>query len=430
MGSGLYDALTTAGLLVKHQEVDEAEDIDVSDYYKILLPDQIAFISYPYEWSFSQLKDAAMATLAAQKLALHNGLVMKDASAYNIQFLNGRPILIDTLSFEPYAGQKVWAAYQQFCQHFLAPLALMASVDMRLNLMLRDYIDGLPLDLAVKLLPRRRRLNGGLLMHLVLHNAANRRKGSKVDSVVRRNSEQASPANKRALLGLVDSLERTINKLKLSSKLQTVWGEYYDDTNYSPEAFAHKKMLVAGYVKHVKAKNVWDLGGNDGTFSRAALDGGAQEAICFDIDPLAVEKSYQVVKKDSHGYILPLRSDLTNPSPAIGWANNERDSLTQRAGEHNTVMALALVHHLAIANNLPFGMIASFFAQLGQHLIIEFILKEDSKVQILLSTRPDIFSNYDQGHFETAFNQYYEIIKKDQIKDSQRTLYLMKRRLN
>ncbi len=427
MGSGLYESLINAKLLVPHVEVEEVPGLpSESGVYKILLPQQIPFISYPYEWSFSQLKDAALVTLAAQKLALANGLVMKDASAYNVQFVGGKPILIDTLSFEPYAGQHVWVAYQQFCQHFLAPLALMASLDLRMNLLLRDYIDGIPLDLATKLLPKRKRLNAGLLMHLVLHNAANRRQGSAASSTKDAHN-QASPANKRAVLGLIDSLERAVKKLKLSSKLQTVWGEYYDDTNYSAKAFEYKKQLVKDYVAEVKPAMVWDLGGNDGTFSRAALDGGAGGAICFDIDPLAVEKSYRMVQDQNLPNLLPLRSDLTNPSPPLGWANSERDSLTGRVKPGNLVMALALVHHLAIANNLPLEMIAEYFAQLGEHLIVEFIPKSDSKVQLLLSTRIDIFDKYDQNHFETAFKCHYEIVKQDSVKDSHRTLYLMKR---
>lgn len=428
MGSGLYEALVGAGLLVGHTEVELESPSDPANsaIYKLLAPELIPFISYPYEWSFSQLKDAALVTLAAQKLALQNGLVMKDASAYNVQFKQGKPILIDTLSFEPFAGAKVWAAYQQFCQHFLAPLALMASVDLRLNMLLREYIDGIPLDIAVKLLPKRKRLKSGLLMHLYMHNSANRRKGSTTKSSVQRISSEVSPSNKRIMLGLVESLERSVKHLKLRGKQKTIWGEYYDDTNYSQDAFAHKKALVCDYIKIAKSNSVWDLGGNDGTFSRSALDGGAGRVVCFDIDPMAVEKSYLMVKKDKLKNLLPLRSDLTNPSPAIGWANNERASLAGRAEEHSTVMALALVHHLAIANNLPFNMIASYFAQLGKYLIVEFIPKTDSKVELLLSTRRDIFDQYDQANFEIAFKKYYEIIKQDAIKDSQRTLYLMR----
>lgn len=429
MASGLYEALTQAGVLIKHVEVEQISGfIKPKNTYKLLKPDQVPFISYPYEWSFSQLKDAALVTLAAQKSALEHDQVLKDASAYNVQFVAGRPVLIDSLSFEPYTGQRVWSAYRQFCQHFLAPLALMAYSDVRLNLMLRDYIDGLPLDLAVKLLPTRRRYKPSLMLHLAWHSAANRRKPGQGAESVQSIRQTNNPAHKRALLGLADSLERAVKGLSLPQRLQTEWGKYYDDTNYSPAAFKHKQQLVGEYVGRIKPTSVWDLGGNDGSFSRVAIEAGAASAICFDIDPLAVDKSYQLVKAGKLERVLPLRSDLTNPSPGLGWANRERESLASRAPQNNLVMALALVHHLTIGNNLPFSMLARYFSELGEHLIVEFIPKTDSKVQILLSTRPDIFPDYDQAHFEAAFAEHYRILAHDQVKGSQRTLYLMQRR--
>ena len=429
MQSGLYQELMQQGLLVAHEEAGPIPGFTPPQgSYKILRPQQVPFISYPYEWSFSQLQDAALLTLRVQKKALDYGLIMKDASAYNVQFIQGQPILIDTLSFEPYDGHRVWVAYRQFCQHFLAPLALMAQVDVRLNMLLRDYIDGIPLELATHMLPRHKRLVGGLLMHVTMHSAATQRKaggGAKTVSQVRQDS---SLANQRAVLGVVDSLERTIKSLKLPRKVQTEWGEYYSDTNYSGRAFNHKKELLGSYISQLKPAQVWDLGGNDGTFSRVALEAGAGEAICFDIDPMAVEKSYRQVRREQTEHLLPLISDLTNPSPSLGWANQERDSLMERAGQSNTILALALIHHLAIGNNLPFELVARFLASLGEHLVIEFIPKSDSKVELLLSTRLDIFSAYDQMHFEQAFGNYFTIIKQDEVEDSQRTLYLMRRR--
>src|SRR5574338_267074 len=153
MQSGLYNELVDAGLLIPHKEVTP-KAID-ANRHKLLQPEQIPFMSYPYEWSFSQLKDAALATIKTQQAALKHGMVLKDASAYNIQFYKGKPVLIDTLSFERYKTDEPWIAYRQFCQHFLAPLALAAYVDIRLLKLLRDYIDGVPLDLASELLPAR-----------------------------------------------------------------------------------------------------------------------------------------------------------------------------------------------------------------------------------------------------------------------------------
>jgi len=178
LNSGLYDKLVKAGLLIPHEEVG-VEPAEPSLAYKVLRPERVDFISYPYEWSFSQLQDAALATMAIQKLALDAGMVLKDSSAYNIQFYRGRPVLIDTLSFEAYREGEPWVAYRQFCQHFLAPLSLMAYTDVRLNQLLRIYIDGVPLDLAVRLLPGRTRFDLGLATHIHLHAVAQQRYADK-----------------------------------------------------------------------------------------------------------------------------------------------------------------------------------------------------------------------------------------------------------
>ena len=174
MDSGLYAKLVKAGLLIPHTEVD-IEPANKKLAFKVLCPEYVPFISYPYEWSFGQLKDAALATLSIQKRALKAGMVLKDASAYNIQFQRGKPTLIDTLSFEIYQEGEPWVAYRQFCQHFLAPLALMAYQDVRLSQLLRVYIDGIPLDLASELLPARTRWNLGLATHIHLHARAQKR---------------------------------------------------------------------------------------------------------------------------------------------------------------------------------------------------------------------------------------------------------------
>ena len=289
MESGLYEKLVKARLLIPHTEVD-VPPADQSSVYRIIQPDRIAFISYPYEWAFSQLKDAALTTLSLQKRALKAGMSLKDASAYNIQFHNGKASLIDTLSFETYQEGMPWVAYRQFCQHFLAPLALMAYVDIRLDSYLRVYIDGIPLDLASELLPARTRFNFGLLTHIHLHASAQRRYAGKAVS----QPHDGKGMSKQSMVGLIESLENTIKKLNWKPA-GTEWGNYYDITNYSDAAFEHKKELVSEWTTRVKPKLVWDLGANTGVFSRLASERGIQ-TISFDIDPAAVEQNYRQVK--------------------------------------------------------------------------------------------------------------------------------------
>lgn len=416
--SGLYEKLIKAGLLIPHVEVDQAP-AESEAAFKIIQPERVPFISYPYEWSFGELKSAALTTLWIQKRALKVGMSLKDASAYNIQFVRGKATLIDTLSFEMYQEGEPWVAYRQFCQHFLAPLALMALKDVRLNQLLRVYIDGVPLDLASELLPGKTRLNIGLLTHIHLHAGA-QKKYSDADVKLR-----GGMMSKQAMTGLIDSLETTIQKLDWTPR-GTEWENYYDITNYSDTAFEHKKQLVSAWTKRINPQLIWDLGANNGVFSRVAGEGGAY-VIAFDIDPAAVEQNYRQIKKEKTENILPLLLDLTNPSPAIGWANAERDSFGSR-GPADMVLALAVIHHLAISNNVPLPQLAEFFAQTGQWLVIEFVSKEDSQVQKLLSSRKDIFPNYTRAGFEAAFEEKYVIHEAVEIREAERVLYLMEPR--
>jgi len=416
--SGLYKKLVAEDLLIPHEETDK-KFAETQEAYKVIKPEKIPFISYPYEWCFSQLKDAALTTLKIQKIALDHGVSLKDASAFNIQFFKGRSVLIDTLSFEKFT-EKPWVAYKQFCQHFLAPLALMSYTDVNLNKLSELFIDGVPLQLATKLLPIRTKFKPSLLIHIHLHAATQKKyagKSIKKEAVARKFSL-------RSFLGLIDSLEGAIKSLRWEPK-GTEWADYYEDKiNYTPSSLRDKANIVEGFINISKPKNVWDLGANTGLFSRIASEKGIP-TISSDIDPAAVEINYKTVVEKNETNILPLLIDLTNPSPAVGWNNNERDSFLSR-GPADTILALALVHHLAISNNLPLGLLAEFFSSMCRWLIIEFVPKEDSQVQKLLSSREDIFPGYTKENFEKEFSKYFVIKKPVGIKNSRRILYLMK----
>jgi hypothetical protein len=417
MESGLYDKLVKAGLLIPHVEVGQIP-AQGDSAYKVIQPERVPFISYPYEWSFGQLKDAALATLSIQRRALRVGMSLKDASAYNLQFVRGKATLIDTLSFEMYKEGQPWVAYRQFCQHFLAPLALMALRDVRLNQLLRIYIDGVPLDLASELLPSKTRLNFGLLTHVHLHAGAQKRySGADVKA-------RAASMSKQAMTGLIESLDTTIRKLEWKPG-GTEWGNYYDSTNYSDAAFEHKKQLIQEWSVRLKPSLVWDLGANRGVFSRLAGEAGAF-VVSSDIDPTAVEQNYRQTKDEKTENILPLLLDLTNPSPSIGWANEERDSFGAR-GPADMALALALIHHLAISNNVPLLHVADFFAKICKWLVIEFVPKSDSQVQRLLVSRQDIFPDYTRAGFEAAFGQRFRIAETVEVRESERVIYLMER---
>jgi hypothetical protein len=416
ISSGLYDTLVEQRLLIPHQEADLSLARG-PEAYKILKPEQVAFISYPYEWSFSQFQDAALTTLRIQKAAFEKGMVLKDASAYNIQFHDGRPTFIDTLSFEIYREGSPWVAYRQYCEHFLGPLALMAYRDVRLAQLLRRNIDGIPVDLTSSLLPAKTRLKGALLMHLHLHAKSQARHQDNPSG------GKAARVSRAGLQGIIESLESATAALALKSNTG-VWSDYYSDTNYSETAAAHKAELVAAYIAQAAPKTVWDLGGNVGRYSRLAAGRGIF-TLSLDLDPAAVELNYQACRKDGITTLLPLVIDLSNPSPDLGWAHQERSSLQSR-GPADLLLALALVHHLAISNNTPLDRVAAYFASLGRQLVIEFVPKGDSQVERLLASREDIFDRYTQEEFERAFGQYFQLLEQQAIRDSKRTLYRMR----
>ena len=414
MNSELYQKLEEKNLIITHSEIENL-DIDC-DYYKIIKPEKIPFISYPYEWSFSQLKDAALLTLRIQKAAMKYGMTLKDGSAFNIQFHNGHPIFIDTLSFEIYEEGQIWKPYKQFCQHFLAPLALISKKDVRLNLLSKTFIDGIPIDLAAKLLPKTTFGNFGLMAHIHAHAKSQKHYEDK-DAKIKQKT-----LSKRSFEGLIESLKSSIEKMTWNED-NTEWGDYYSDTNYTEKSFEEKKQFISLAIDQVKPKLVWDMGANTGVFSRLASTKGIN-TISYDIDPLAVEKNYLLSSQNSEQNILPLILDLTNPSSGIGWNHNERMSIIQR-GPADMVFALALVHHLAISNNVPLNKLAEFFSQISKFLIIEFVPKSDSQVKRLLLTRDDIFENYDEKNFEIEFSKFFKIINSKKILDSERTIYIM-----
>lgn len=416
LSSGLSSFLVSKGLIVDHEDVDLGLR-HTDEAVRVIRPRPVAFVSYPYEWSFGQLKDAALLTLRIQREALDRGMSLKDASAYNVQFDGCQPVFIDTLSFELYVEGRPWVAYRQFCQHFLAPLALMSLVDVRLGQLLTSNLDGIPLDLASTLLPWSTRLKFPLLTHIHLHAKSQARYA---DRPVKGSSLTVS---RLSLIGLIDSLRKAVERLSWTPT-GTEWGDYYANTNYETAAMERKSELVSRFLDRVRPSVVWDLGANTGVFSRLASKRGAT-TIAFDIDPAAVEKNYRDGKRDAERNLLPLRLDATNASPGLGWENTERQALIDR-GPADVVLALALVHHLAIGNNVPLDRVARFLSRLATWLVIEFVPKEDSQVQRLLASREDIFDGYTADGFEVAFGRHFTIEAREAIEGTCRTLYLMR----
>jgi ribosomal protein L11 methylase PrmA len=417
LGSGAYTALVQRGALIEHVALASAP----SWAYKIIAPTPIPFISYPFEWSFGQLRDAALLTLEVMREALRHDMWLKDASAYNVQFLAGRPVLIDTLSLEPYPEGSAWPAYHQFCRHFLAPLALMSWRDARLLDLARAHMDGVPLDLASALLPWRTRLSPGIGLHL---HAQSRLRGW----LARR--EEASggrPLAKRALENILSHLQRSIAGLARPRPVEGAgWTSYADTHSYAAGAMAQKTAFVSEVLQRLRPGMVYDLGANTGAFSTLAAK-AAGFVLAVDQDAAAVDEHYAACRARGVRNVLPLVMDLANPSPPLGWESRERPSFAER-GRADLVLALALVHHLAIGRNIPLPMIARFLAALGGHAVVEFVPKRDPMLARMLAGRADVFRDYGEEHFERSVASHFETVRKLRLDGSERTLYWLQKR--
>ncbi|MEZ6091019.1 MAG: hypothetical protein R3C05_23960 [Pirellulaceae bacterium] len=376
MSSGLYERLVSTGQLVSHTETED-EPCDVEKAYKIIQPELLDFISYPYEWAFSALKAAAVLTLDIQETALKHSMTLKDASAYNVQFRGHQPVFIDTLSFEAYQPGKAWDAYGQFCRHFLAPLALIHSRGVEMGKVQSLYIDGVPLDYACKLLPKRTWLRPGTLMHLHLNSMLTR---SYSDTSKPTQEKPNAKVTQQGLQNILQSLRKTVLSMRLPTRA-TTWADYYENNTYDENGQKEKLQAVSDFIESVNPRTVWDLGANTGLYSRIAANKGAH-VVAFDIDHLCVERNYNECVSEQRTNLLPLHLDLTNPSPGIGWAHTERNSVTDR-GPADAIMALALIHHIAISNNVPLELVAQYMHSIGRTLIIEWVPKHDPQVQRL-----------------------------------------------
>ncbi|HEX6429917.1 MAG TPA: hypothetical protein VF008_19620 [Niastella sp.] len=418
MDSGLYKQLVSHQRLIAHEEV--AKNLtNTPEWYTTLQPEPVQHISYPYEWCFEQLQDAALLTLTVLKTALQHGMILKDATPYNIQFHKGRPVFIDTLSFDTYNSKQPWIAYRQFCQCFLFPLYLEHYLKTDIQRILSTYIDGIPVDFVAKLLPLKSRLSLGVWLHVYLQHTA---------STSNRANKQTAAFSKKKLLDVISHLTNIITNFPNNKTYKTTWSNYYEDTILSKEYLQEKETIVRAFCQNSKARSVLDLGANDGYFSRLFASHQMQ-VIATDADNRCISRLYHEVKKNNIQNILPLILDIANPSPAIGFHNQERAAFHDRI-KTDLVAALALVHHLVIGKNISLPVLAAYFNQIAPELIIEFVPKEDEKVQQMLKTRPDTFPDYTTTAFENLFLQYFEVISKKKVPGTHRILYHMKRKDN
>ncbi len=421
--AGIYTELIATGLLLPHEEISPGNDIPEETVYCLQHP-TLPFVSYPWEWTFSMLKDAALLHLDIMERLLPKGFWLRDASAFNVQYDKQRLRLIDTLSIGQRVPDSPWVAYRQFCSHFLAPLAMAAYGDIRMLGLWRNSIDGYPLDLAVNSLPAWRRYIPRLFMHLTMHARLQQSADRKEDI-----GKHATTGNARVsdlgLLGIVRSLRRTIEKIhwKRSSK---IWEAYSDIRTYQMEDVSAKTEFIHKIMQRLKPQMVWDLGANIGEFSLIAASNGAF-VVSIEGDPACSEHLYQKLSqehiKDS---VLPITMDIANPSPSLGWDSCERLSLKER-GPTDILLALALIHHLVFSSSIPLSRIAGWFASLARYVIVEFVPPTDPMVRKILQNRGTEHLPYNKDVFLSSFGALFNFEDQKVLKNA-RTLYFCKRR--
>ncbi len=414
---GFYTKLFNKNFLIPHIEVSK------NDSQIVIEPNKIPFINYPYEWSFMQYKQAALLTLKIQKYCLENNFTLKDASAFNVTFHEGKPIFIDSLSFDFYQENKPWHAYKQFIMHFLGPLVLSYYYGLDNLKMLSYHIDGMSIDKLSKLLPTKSYFSPTILTNIHLLAKFERKYAS--DKKSGKNN-----LSKSSQIKLLEGIYDFIKDLKI--KENTEWDHYYNQTNYKDESIAIKKELTSKWFSSINGKTLIDIGGNDGTFSRELKAEGAF-LIVADIDANAVEQNYKQTIINKEKSILPIVVDILNPPANYGFNNQERYSFIDRVNELKLdgCLALAVIHHITLTGNIPFSMSSQFFSKMSRNLLIEFPTRDDSWVKFLLESKrefKDYFDFYNEENFEKAYSYYFDIVEKKVITDTNRILYSMKLR--
>jgi hypothetical protein len=418
--SGLYRRLTEKNWLVSHEPINE-NFTGSEDWLITLKPHRIPFVSYPYEWSFDMLKDAALLTIDITKEAMESGMILKDATPFNIQFHQGRPILIDTLSFEKYQERNSWNAYKQFCECFLFPLLLSSYTKTPWQKMLAIYHDGIPLETTAATLPFRSKWNINVWLHVFLQkNIRNRQ--NKIPAP----EDKEFSFSKAKMTILLNGLYGFITGLKYRQK--QVWDDYYGATILGEGYLEEKEKVFKSLMEGLYINTAIDIGTNDGHFSHIVAS-TAQLVLAIDSTPNCINQLYLAQKEKGPANILPLVLDIANPSAAIGFRNQERDSFLSRV-RADLVIALALMHHLHFYNNIRLDKQADFFSSLTRKfLIIEFISVDDEKVKIIANRKKGEAHRYDIGYFEEVFSVPFIIHRRHMLKNG-RALYLMEKKTN
>lgn len=421
--TGLLEELIAEGWAISEKTVNPSVLGEANNGARYVLEHpRLPFISYPYEWPFPALKAAALLHLDLHLRALEHGVTLSDATAYNIQFRGVEPVFIDTLSFRRYREGEFWIGHRQFCEQFVNPLLLRALLGIPHNSWYRGTVEGITAEDLSRLLPWTGKLSWNVLTHVVMQASFQRKSSGKADAE-RWIKGRSLPLT--AFRQMLRGLRKWIAKLEPANTRKTVWVDYARDNSYASEEARAKQRFVSDFVAAVMPRMVWDIGCNTGDYAKTALAAGAEFTVGFDFDQGALDVAFSRAKTERLNF-LPLFLDMANPAPSQGWAQAERAGLMQRA-HCDAVLALAVVHHLAIGRNVRLDEVVDWLVRIAPQGIIEFVQKSDPMVQKLLRLREDIFDDYNEESFVRSLEKRAGIVRSVTVSATNRRLYRFKR---
>lgn len=420
--SELFPRLVAEGKLVATERVEGDVDLPaelIETAAGVLRHERVPFVSYPYEWSFGMLRDAALLQLELLEAALAENIILKDSSPYNLQWRGSRPIFIDTGSFERLPQGEPWLGYRQFCMLFLYPLLLQAYKGVAFQAWLRGSIEGIEPQQFRNLMSLRDLFRPGVFTHVYLHSRLERRRAGTARDIKRQ--LRAAGFKKELIVANVQRLRRLVRRLE-SDPTSSTWSSYGATSTYSEADAARKEQFVRTAVGARHWKLVWDLGCNVGRFARIAAE-TARYVVAIDADPAVVDRLYCSLKDEGRDSILPLVFDVVDPSPGLGWRGSERRTLVER-GRPDLVLCLALVHHVAVSGNVPVREFVDWLASLRSSLLIEFPTRDDTMVQHLFAAKRDgTHPDYDRDRFERYLDEAFRIERTETLSSGNRVLY-------
>jgi len=428
-GETFFHKMLGAGQVVQTDllaaDEEGAKAVLADGWSGVLEHELVPFVTYPYEWTFSMLKDAALLQLNIIEKSLENGWTLKDATPYNIQWIGSRPVFIDMTSFQPWEEGEPWVGYRQFCSMFLTPLMMRAHLGIDHLPILRSYIDGIPPTEAARYFNGWKRLKKGVLSHIIFP--------AMVENSIAKRERDDAPARQRTsprqstamVLGLVQSLTRLVHKLSVEIK-HTDWSNYDKTHSYQESDFDAKKAFVLKHSSQTQRQYIWDIGCNTGTYSRISGK-HCCHVISVDGDHNAVEQLYLEEKKNRGSNILPLVLNLANISPSQGWAGSERQAFDQRR-RPDLVLCLALIHHLRLSANIPNKLFLKWLRSLDTEVILEFVNREDEMVIKLPTNKKEQYDDYNIDQFTAEAEMFFTIADRELLKGGKREIFFLKPR--